>query len=443
MANNSTPTKSPDKKEKVYASEEEKFRDEHFHALALYERRKFVPRESLLHQIWVQNTSAYSSLKGFNHLFLVLCGFFVITHPFIYYNRTGELFNKRLYNTFKDEFFSVILLWPAFTLWSYHAFILQKLLLLGVPLFLLKIYQHLTQSLMFIFSIWLCLSKNWGLTHTCFILFQTVIHFFKMHSYTETNFLLREEALELKKRGLKPLSPYPHNVNLKDFTYYLCAPTLVYWHEYPKNDRIRWKRFFQLVVRVMFGLLAIYLIICEHFIPIIEKGHKTSVLDAVFQLSLPMLFFSLFIFFVIWESILNGFGELTRFADREFYLDWWNCTNYEEFNRKWNKIVHEFLYRHVYIYCLYVLKTSRFFAQLMTFLFSAVLHEFIVAVILREVKWILVGFMLFQIPLFKIMQWCQGKAIGNFIFWFGIILGVPLIFVLYIRENFNGWIFPS
>lgn len=39
--------------------------------------------------------------------------------------------------------------------------------------------------------------------------------------------------------------------------------------------------------------------------------------------------------------------QLTFFADREFYQDWWNSTTFDEFSRKWNVPVHSFLLRHV------------------------------------------------------------------------------------------------
>jgi sterol O-acyltransferase len=87
-------------------------------------------------------------------------------------------------------------------------------------------------------------------------------------------------------------------------------------------------------------------------------------------------------FNLIFENYLNFFGEITYFADRLFYQDWWNSTNFEEFNRKWNKPVHEFLYRHVYIELIFYYQVSVKKAQLMTFLFSALLHEYTLAVML-------------------------------------------------------------
>ena len=62
-----------------------------------------------------------------------------------------------------------------------------------------------------------------------------------------------------------------------------------------------------------------------------------------------MIAFIIITFNMIFENYLNFFGEITYFADRGFYEEWWNSTGYEEFNRKWNKPVYEFLYRHVYL----------------------------------------------------------------------------------------------
>ena len=64
---------------------------------------------------------------------------------------------------------------------------------------------------------------------------------------------------------------------------------------------------------------------------------------------MPLIFLWVVGFGLVFENFLNFFAELTRFADREFYQDWWNSTNFEEFNRKWNRPVHLFLYQHVYV----------------------------------------------------------------------------------------------
>lgn len=74
-----------------------------------------------------------------------------------------------------------------------------------------------------------------------------------------------------------------------------------------------------------------------------------SLVQSICSIVLPMAAIAIITFNLIFENYLNFFAEITYFADRLFYQDWWNSTSFEEFNRKWNKPVHEFLYRHVYI----------------------------------------------------------------------------------------------
>jgi diacylglycerol O-acyltransferase 1 len=74
-----------------------------------------------------------------------------------------------------------------------------------------------------------------------------------------------------------------------------------------------------------------------------------SAIEAVSEIMLPCTVVWFVMFHLIWEDYLNFFAELTRFGDREFYGDWWNARQFDEFNRKWNRPVYEFLYRHIYV----------------------------------------------------------------------------------------------
>lgn len=42
----------------------------------------------------------------------------------------------------------------------------------------------------------------------------------------------------------------------------------------------------------------------------------------------PLLIEQLLTWYLIWECILNVLAELTRFADRGFYGDWWNSVTW-------------------------------------------------------------------------------------------------------------------
>ncbi len=86
-----------------------------------------------------------------------------------------------------------------FFAWSFTSFILQKLIILGVPDICAVILQHLTQAGLFIFSSVLILSKNWCSTHAAFVILQACVHFMKMHSYTTVNRDYREQ----KRQAIK------------------------------------------------------------------------------------------------------------------------------------------------------------------------------------------------------------------------------------------------
>lgn len=80
-------------------------------------------------------------------------------------------------------------------------------------------------------------------------------------------------------------------------------------------------------------------------------------------------------FFVVFDFCCNFYAEISGFADRQFYQDFWNCTNFDEYARKWNRLVHEFLYRHFYLEYLMRYKLTVFQANVWTFLFSIIFHE--------------------------------------------------------------------
>lgn len=65
--------------------------------------------------------------------------------------------------------------------------------------------------------------NDWGTSHVCFMTMLSCTHFMKMHSYTVINNDYRKDYLEAKKGGYKPVSIYPNNINIKDFTAYMWA----------------------------------------------------------------------------------------------------------------------------------------------------------------------------------------------------------------------------
>jgi hypothetical protein len=166
------------------------------------------------------------------------------------------------------------------------------------------------------------------------------------------------------------------------------------------------------------------------------------------QLAIPMIINFLLIFYIIFECVCTGFAELSYFADREFYQDWWNSTSWDEFSRKWNKPVHTFLLRHVYASSRSGLRLGRWGATFFTFLLSALCHELVMAVVSKKIRpylflmqvseaevaasisaWTSLeprSLQMIQLPMIMISRLPavkRNRTLGNIIFWAGLMLG--------------------
>ncbi|KAJ7813644.1 MBOAT, membrane-bound O-acyltransferase family-domain-containing protein [Mycena leptocephala] len=227
---------------------------------------------------------------------------------------------------------------------------------------------------------------------------------------------------------------YPNNVTMKNFAVYQLIPTLVYELEYPRTDRIRPLYVFEKTVAT-FGTFALLYTMTESFILPLTPTAGESFFRALLDLSLPFMIAYLLLFYIIFECICNGFAELSYFADRQFYEDWWNSTSWDEFSRKWNKPVHTFLLHHVYASTMASYQLSRSSAMFVTFLLSACVHELVMVIVTKKLRMYLFLLQLIQIPLIMVSRLPiikRNKLTGNIVFWLGLYCGFPLLCVAYV-----------
>jgi hypothetical protein len=265
----------------------------------------------------------------------------------------------------------------------------------------------------------------------------------KMHSYFATNTIL----LKLEQKGRKKDERFPENVTAKNFCYFLMAPTLVYETNYPQNETINYLSVAKDLVGCVTCLICCYFCFAQFILPILADGEHlvhSGLWNDLLRLSIPSIVAWLLMFYAFFHCWLNVIAELTQFADREFYQDWWNAPSLDIFWRKWNRLVHEWLLRHVYLETIKTAKASPVTATLWTFLFSAVYHELIFFVAFRVLRpWFFLA-MFAQVPMIFISRWMLAKLDtspnrqfwGNINVWLGFFLGQPLIEILYIREWF-------
>jgi len=219
-----------------------------------------------------------------------------------------------------------------------------------------------------------------------------IIVWLKTYSYAFTNRDLRHAYLHPSKREEDALPeiysqcPYPQNITLSNLTYFWLAPTLVYQPVYPRNSKVRWVFVAKRVAEV-FGLsVFMWVASAQYAAPVLRNSldkiaslDLASILERLMKLSTISLVIWLAGFFALFQSFLNALAEVMRFADREFYTDWWNSPSVGTYWRTWNKPVYQFMKRHVFS-PLIGRGWSPGHASIAVFTFSGILHELMVGI---------------------------------------------------------------
>ncbi|WFD05575.1 sterol O-acyltransferase [Malassezia vespertilionis] len=237
----------------------------------------------------------------------------------------------------------------------------------------------------------------------------------------------------------QPKGPmWPYNATMANFLDFQLCPTLVYRLQYPRTASFRPMYLLERILATVGTFIVIYAVTVNYIIPVTltaENTTWTSVLTVFLRLAAPMMLCYLLIFYIMFECVCNGFAELTQFADREFYQDWWNSASMAEFSRKWNRPVHNFLLQHVYVSLIFSMGVSKTTAAISTFLFSSVLHELVMILVSGKLRGYLFFAQMSQYPLIlmartKFIE--NNRTLGNLIFWIGLLIGFPLLNIAYL-----------
>ncbi|CZS88063.1 related to acyl-CoA cholesterol acyltransferase [Rhynchosporium graminicola] len=252
---------------------------------------------------------------------------------------------------------------------------------------------------------------------------------------------------DLKGKSSSGSNSYPKNLTIANHYEYIVLPTLVYELEYPRSEKIDWYYVAEKVIAV-FGVLIIMNLVSQSYIyPVVVRTIEMKDTGMTLperlrefpwilsDLMFPFMTEYMLTWFVIWELILNVLAEVTYFADRGFYADWWNSVSWDQFARDWNRPVHNFLLRHVYHSSISSMQVNKKTATLITFFLSACVHELVMWCLFKKLRGYLLCLQMMQLPLVALSRtpWLKGRAtIGNLIFWVGIFTGPSLLCSLYL-----------
>ena len=133
---------------------------------------------------------------------------------------------------------------------------------------------------------------------------------------------------------------YPQNLLMSNYVDFCLCPTLCYEIEYPRTPAINWMELFYKTLAV-FGCIFLLTIISEEFIvPVLNDSaarlqgisnwvdQGLILAETISLLLFPFMITFLLCFLLIFEYVLGAFAEITCFADRHFYSDWWNSCDW-------------------------------------------------------------------------------------------------------------------
>jgi sterol O-acyltransferase len=170
---------------------------------------------------------------------------------------------------------------------------------------------------------------------------------------------------------------------LRRYGFYFFAPTLQFRDEYRLTAHRDWLaalgHFFNFLASVFYCFM-VYRLLCVGAIEALfqEKLTLQRYVLCILRMVFPSMVFFLVGFFGFLHSWQAGWAELLRFPDRLFYHDWWNSNDFGSYYRRWNNVVHDFLYYYVYSDLVRFTGCRKSLAQLATFFISAVAHEVII-----------------------------------------------------------------
>ncbi|EFA09716.1 sterol O-acyltransferase 1 [Tribolium castaneum] len=393
--------------------------------------KEFSARNSLLTDLFENK-----HIRTVYHMFIAtLIGLFVNTAVYDYFKKEEITFGVRLIKQSFGKIHIVAVLWLGYftlTCLVYHLYKFWAQQRVFFPkLSHLKLWNLFGLTVLGFYYISMFTITSYIVTYfalppasACIVLCEQTRFLMKIHSFV---------------RNTCPRKPHTEPAttpNFRNFLYFLFVPTLVYRETYPRREKIDWT-FVCFRVLECVGVLFFMSFVIDRFLnPTIQDfGLRPftvkEIILGIFENTITGALLLLPMFFIILHSWQNLCAELTRFGDRLFYLDWWTCTDYSGYFRKWNIIVQDWLYLYVYRESSEtVYKGNLWFAKFAVFLISAIVHE-----------WILTFMFGFFFPLLFVEFLVFGSIFNflgapktplfNILFWYSLCLGVATLVTMY------------
>ncbi|CAD8112652.1 unnamed protein product [Paramecium sonneborni] len=213
-------------------------------------------------------------------------------------------------------------------------------------------------------------------------------------------------------------------LNLIQYNLYLWLPCLIC----QPNQMIFKKKtnFIQIIKYIINSSVIIlwdlYYIMYEIQPNYIHEGLAKFIINYSFRLGILIVINH----YLIFDYILGLFMEITKVENLVFYEDWWNADGFGTLNRKWNKQVHNFLKINIYQRLSKNGKNMK--ALIITYLITALLHEYCINVTLKTVRFY---FLIFSCAQFILIPYQKYIPFPRYILFSLVLFGNSLMIYLY------------
>lgn len=261
---------------------------------------------------------------------------------------------------------AVITTWAICMVWSYVTTVIVQMA--AMPFVFLLSLHLASLTVEFYLAISFLSLGEMPIASSFIVLCESIRCAMKMHSYFREKFLhgngpnIYAKFVPSYAKGLDPneivlpkikIRAWP--IEIKQFTYYHFAPTLIYRDQYPKLERPL--RLWNLSVHLfdVFGaIIYTTLIFKAYCVPEFQSASENiknshALILSWFRAMLPGTVVFLMLFFAVIHSWFSVWAEILSFADRKFYDDWWNAKDFGTFIRKISVIIYEWLHSYIFI----------------------------------------------------------------------------------------------
>lgn len=365
-----------------------------------------------------------ASSGGLFNLISVLMFVWMFRHLYENFEKTGCPLDLSLFAWFMDGFLLMLAAWLAL---GAYVFLVHVVILLHIRAIRLFVYFAFQVGLV-LSSIILSLSLPISPLMRFILACQTTILFMKVHSF----FITREDMITSGKQW--------DAVSLMDFGRFLFFPTLIFHPAFPRKRSTDWGYVARNWLTAFCTFSVVYVLIVDFIYVELRSRLSSSLLHLFVHMGFPTLGMWLLLFYGIFHGLLNGWAEAVGYADCEFYLEWWDSRSFGQFWRLWNRIVYKWMLRHVYLECQWRWNIPRQYAMIITFVVTALMHEFAVSVAAGVCRGYLFFGMVAQVSLIYVtkMRWMKQCGLGNTLMWLIFAYGNPVVILLYCHEYLSS-----